>query len=226
MNKKLFSLRVIGLFAVVNLLAPAVWATAWYVESSTGNDAFDGLSPQTAFKTLQKGIDAAKEGDEVVVGDGVYSPIKVSNKPHGIIIRSVNGSAKTIIDGGGKDTCASLYGGGEEAATTLKGFTLRNGTKGVVSGTVVDCVISNNIATGTYDYGGGSSFSTLISCHVVGNVAGYGGGLYPGGVGCAENCIFKDNKATQYGGAIYSIEEIPFVNCVFENNAAKSYANS
>jgi hypothetical protein len=35
----------------------------WYVSSKTGGDANDGRTPQAAFKTLARALDAGKAGD-------------------------------------------------------------------------------------------------------------------------------------------------------------------
>ena len=48
-----------------------VTATVYYVDAVDGNDLNDGLSPETAFATIQKGIDAALDGDIVLVADGI-----------------------------------------------------------------------------------------------------------------------------------------------------------
>jgi len=44
----------------------------WHVSSAIGNDANDGRSPQTAFKTLARATDAAKAGDTVLIAPGAY----------------------------------------------------------------------------------------------------------------------------------------------------------
>lgn len=44
--------------------------TVYYVNALTGNDANDGLSPETAFATIQRAIDTTQDGDTVVVAPG------------------------------------------------------------------------------------------------------------------------------------------------------------
>ena len=44
----------------------------WYVSSKTGNDASDGRSLETAFKTPQRAVEAAGAGDTILIVPGAY----------------------------------------------------------------------------------------------------------------------------------------------------------
>ena len=44
----------------------------WYVNSTTGNDAHDGRTSGTAFKSLAHAVDAAKAGDTILIAPGAY----------------------------------------------------------------------------------------------------------------------------------------------------------
>ena len=57
-----------GLLAV--WLAPASWAATYYVSQSSGNDASDGKSPATAWKTLAKASREYAPGDEILLKRG------------------------------------------------------------------------------------------------------------------------------------------------------------
>ncbi|MEZ0607764.1 choice-of-anchor Q domain-containing protein [Fibrella sp. WM1] len=59
---------LLGLF----LISHFVSATTWHV-SGTGDDANDGKTPQTAFRSLQKAADLVQPGDVVLVGNGTYT---------------------------------------------------------------------------------------------------------------------------------------------------------
>ena len=52
--------------------APAAKGKTLYVSVSTGSGRADGLSPATAMKDLQKAINAAEDGDEILVAEGNY----------------------------------------------------------------------------------------------------------------------------------------------------------
>ena len=127
------------------LVSSSAFATTWYV-AKNGNDSNGGKSSTTAFVTIQKAIDSALTGDEIVVNDGTYATISTANKR--VRIRSVNGAQKTIIDGGGSSRCATLGSDLLHTNTVLRGFTLQNGKAqgnlgggGVFAGSVYNCII-------------------------------------------------------------------------------------
>ena len=67
-----------------------LYAQVWHV-SSAGNDASDGKSPKTAFRTLQKAADVVQPGDVVWVGDGTYTN---DDKANGSAVLSIKTSGK------------------------------------------------------------------------------------------------------------------------------------
>ena len=114
--------------------------------------------------TIQSAVDAAADGDHVVVGPGTWrDPIDLRGKK--ITLRSSDGAAATILDGSAHDTSIIVAIRRESAATVVQGFTFRGGTgykpfacgnpfpKGgaifVLRGalTVSDCVFEDNGAT-------------------------------------------------------------------------------
>jgi parallel beta-helix repeat protein len=106
--------------------------------------------------TIQAAIDAAADGDIVLVSDGTYTE-NIDFKGKAITVKSLNGPAVTIIDGGALDTVVK-FSTQETSSSILNGFTVRNGAlaqgstfsgSGIYvassSPTITNNVISNNI---------------------------------------------------------------------------------
>jgi hypothetical protein len=91
----------------------------------------DGSEPNcsdstgTPYCKIQAAIDAAAGGDTVLVAPGTYQE-NISFEGKAITVRSDQGAAATIIDGGATDTVA-YFGNGETTTSVLDGFTLQNG---------------------------------------------------------------------------------------------------
>ncbi|MBK5198636.1 MAG: DUF1565 domain-containing protein [Methyloceanibacter sp.] len=67
----------------------------WHVSSKTGNDASDGRTPPTAFKSLQHAVDVAKAGDTILIAPGAYDqdlPARVSAARAANVVVAVAGS--------------------------------------------------------------------------------------------------------------------------------------
>ncbi|MFH2050478.1 MAG: FG-GAP-like repeat-containing protein, partial [bacterium] len=114
------------------------------------------------FALIQAAIDASAHGDTVIVYPSTYvENINFNGKE--IVVKSKDGANVTTIDGNQKDavvTCNS----GETHNSVLKGFTIKNGYRGIGGGifcfygspSLIDLIIKNNTAE---CHGGG------ISCH-------------------------------------------------------------
>jgi len=164
-------------------------AATWHVDDDTCPAAGDG-SAATPFCSIQAGIDAATDADEVLVEPGTYGEmINLSGKA--ITVRSSAGPAATIIDATGLGGSVITCNTGESAATVIEGFTLTGGDGG---------------------YGGGVSIDgagpTVRACVLTENTGDWGGGiaLRNGGVTLIEDCTISNNQATGYGGAIYGLD--------------------
>lgn len=173
---------------------------------------------------LQSAIVAANEGDVILVGPGTYSPIRTNGKK--ITIKSTEGAAVTVIDGGGTKRCAALasdtYDYDADGMTidgsTLIGFTLKRGYDygfddderdsdggGIFGGIAVNCIIKDSRCYLIYEgeddgCGGGASHAKLYNCLIVGNKSMTGAGASDS---VLYNCTIVGNEA-EYWSLAYS----------------------
>jgi parallel beta-helix repeat protein len=139
----------------------------YHVDTAGGSDTNDGLSRQTAFATIQKGIDTAQNRDTVLVWPGLYSEfINFSGKA--ITVKSAADAA--VIEAPGAD--AVTFHAGEGPDSVLKNFVIRNSAMAV-----------------SLNYG---SSPTITNLTIVKN--DFGIAAYENSSPDITNCIFADNK--------------------------------
>ncbi|MGB3975605.1 MAG: right-handed parallel beta-helix repeat-containing protein [bacterium] len=172
--------------------------------------------------TIQAGIDAAVDGDTVLVADGTYTGEgnrKITFTGKAITVQSENGPEQTVVD------CEETFRGfsfrsGETNASILRGFTIVNGfTEGLgrngsgisingASPTIENCIIKNCVSKAAHDEG-------------VYYFPALGGGMYISGSPVLINCVFMNNHAYDYGGAIYCASgSVTISDTIFEGNGA------
>ncbi len=178
---------VIAFVVSVCLCKPGTGA-AWYVRGSVSQSG-DGRSWATAFKRIQKGIDAASDGDTVNVAWGIYvENIRFNGK--NVVLTSTNPAdpdivATTIIDGNQAGPVVT-FSGSENETCVLSGFTIRNG----------------KAQSGGGIYGGSTSptHATIKSNTIAGNTADReGGGLYYCDGRSYDNTITGNSQRSEGG---------------------------
>ncbi len=190
---------------------PAVAVIGLYLIGGTSPALADIINVPGDQPTIQAGIDAAQNGDEVVVADDVYTgegnrDIDFNGKL--ITVRSANGPDNCIIDCQGFGRGFNFQSG-ETAKALVEGLTIANG-----------------FVSGGFGDGGGlrckGSSPTIINCIISGNSANNGGGIYShGGNVMVINCRLSDNSATFEGGGIYAFDGDPTViNSTVRGNSA------
>jgi len=190
----------------------------------------------TEYNTIQAAIDAASDGDVVIVADGTYTgPFNrdIDFLGKAITVRSENGPNNCIID------CETLGRGFyfhryERANSLVEGFTITNGN--ATYGGAIFCrrsspTIANCIITGNYgnNYGGGIACRyrcspTITNCIISGNSARYDGGA----IFCRNssptitNCTISSNLSEGNAGAIFCRNSSPTItNCTITTNSAE-----
>ncbi|HXR47276.1 MAG TPA: choice-of-anchor Q domain-containing protein [Candidatus Limnocylindrales bacterium] len=228
MKTKLY-LLVAGMFLAATSSA---LATVRYVNVNNADPTPPYTNWASAATNIQDAVDAAGVGDEIVVTNGTYTPVKV-NTP--LTLQSVNGPGVTIIDGGGTASCVYLA-----TNALVVGFTLTNGVAssggGVYcessSAVLTNCVLTGNYAQGYWvgfllgrtwvpGIGGGAYGGTLNNCTLTGNSA-YDGGGGAGAYGSTlNNCTLTGNSAGAGGGACGD-PNVPCTlnNCTLTGNSA------
>jgi hypothetical protein len=204
------------LIALTILSATAVCADTVYV-APDGNDAADGTSWATAKQTIQAAVNAASDGDTVLVTNGTYALTNSIEITKGMTLSGVNGAENTIISGQNQVRCMYV----NHADAVIEGLTIANGyylddaleagehriAEAMGGGVYVqaadairNCIIKNCSARaqgGQYDpYVGVSSKNGF-------NGYAYGGGLYVSGTLVIENCLFVNNSVRGTGGPQY-----------------------
>jgi hypothetical protein len=231
-----------GLSTAVLFSVNAAAATIYVdLNSATPTPPYSGW--KTAAANIQDAIDAAVDGDQILVTNGVYQTGTglaydsfwgaMTNRvavTKALAVQSVNGPAVTVIKGyqvpgttNGPSAVRCVY---LTNNATLIGFTLTNGatwryaggaaqTGGGVYCASVSATVSNCVLVGNAAIeGGGAGGGTLNNCVIEGNSAEFGGGAAEA---VLNNCILTNNWASSAGGG----SSYGFVtNCTLANNAA------
>ena len=216
---------------------------AIYVNGSSGNDSWDGLSathtdgtligPKLSIKNATKTVNT---GGRIHIANGQYTGENNTNitidKNMSIIGES---QRKTIINGTGTNWIFHIN---PKVNITITNLTLTNAklSNGIGSGgaidnggnlTVTNCTFTNNTVTNA----GGAivnrgTINSLSDCTFTGNKAiNAGGAIYNyeyGTITSLSGCTFTNNNAINAGGAIYNdggtITSLS--DCTFTNNNA------
>ena len=250
MSARVFVALLVGSFLFTSTTQAQ---TTWYVDDdapddpTSVSDSLEDGSVDHPFDAIQEAIDAASDGDVVLISDGEYTGIGNRNLDFGgrlIEVRSAsNDPASCVIN------CEAAGRGfhfhsGETADAVVSGLTIRNGYvdgdspvgrhgSGVLcqssSPSIINCRISENTA-GTLSSGAGvycsNSSATMINCTISGNITYYTG--EGGGVFCGEycsvlmiDCLISGNFADGGGGGIFcGLGDSTFIGCTISRNLA------
>ena len=200
-------------------LTSTALATTWTVDD-------DGKAD---FNNIQAAVDAASDGDEIVVMPGTYTgtgDAVIDMLGKGVTLRSTDHSnhsvvAATILNGENQRRVV-VCDSGETNQTILKGFTIQNGYASKYP----------DWFSTPWRLGGGmliKDSSPVVSyCIFINNVATWGGGVLCGvdsyvSSTTFNDCVFESNTTTLGGGGLYSFSgSCNITNCTFNNNFSTS----
>ncbi len=210
----------VAFFAVTASLlvfsSPHVSGTEWFVDGAVAESG-DGQTSETAFKTIQEGIDAASDGDTISVLPGHYVETFTIRKSLSLI---GSGFDVTVIDADGKPGAIAMIAprykdwdskdpsyDRERKPFSIEGFTIMNSAADGLG--AIHCFHGD---------------LTLKDCKITGNSGKFGAALFLE-ESSAEitGCEMSENSAEEAGGAIYAwASEVILRDCVIHKNAAEN----
>ena len=212
-----------ALFILAALAGPALGATI-YVPADQ--------------PTIQAGIDAASDGDTVVVAWGTYVE-NIDFLGKAITVKGLALFGNPPVIDGNQAGSVVTFASGETEDAVLDGFKITNGESTGCGGiycdwgsspTIMNCTITNNH---TGYYGGGikcaDSFPIITNCTISGNIADFsGGGIFCtfGASPIIANCTISGNSCNITGGGIEIVNwgtHPTIMNCTISGNHAGQF---
>ncbi|OHB61069.1 MAG: hypothetical protein A2Y12_13740 [Planctomycetes bacterium GWF2_42_9] len=199
----------------------------------------------TYHATIQEAVNAAVEGDKIIVSAGTYSGTGNRDVTFGGKNLILSGSENVIIDCAASQSephRAFKFASGESYESVIEGFTIINGYAptelcsdgnsysaggaiycDTVMPIIQNCTFINN---GSDDLGGAifcyNSGTGISGCTFKDNSSTNGGAVFINLCDMVvNNCVFNQNYASAQGGGIYISKCTPgTINCTFYNNHA------
>ncbi len=207
------------------------------------------LNVPSGYPNIQFAIDAAVDGDTVLIADGVYSGegnYNVDFKGKAIVLKSQNGPLNCIIDPQQQGR-GILFQNNESPETKLDGFTIRNARADIfavatvngggiycedASPTISNCIIKNCYSTGDgagiYFHDSSSSVSNCVISDNSSDKYGWGGGIASSGskygykINLLNCTIVRNNSVGPGGGISFRLTSLNIKNCLINENIGQN----
>ncbi len=238
--KKFIANRLLSILCLITLLSSGFHVsgqTVYYVDSSSGNDAFSGTTWSSAFRNLTRAVSAANLSSspvvEIWVAHGTYTPVDgIATLPS-----DARDTSFSFFRGDGVGKALKLYGGfaGTESSITDRDTSHATYLEGnfATSSFSYHVVIIAGLSTGADSVvvdgftirHGNAVISTSKTCNGVLINSRCGSGIYLSDNGSPKlalrNCRLITNYNAQKGGGIYISRSNPLIeNCYFLSNTA------
>ena len=226
------TLRVVLRAALISIcLTTTALSDIWTVDDDSMAD----------FDNIQEAVDAASNGDEIIVMPGIYTGtgdqvVDTLGKEiwlHSYCYEPIRSNTRLVayIDAEGARRGIHCHSN-ETSNTIIEGFTIANGYAATGGGMysynsspmIINCIFSGNTA----ENGGGMSNTfnsnpTMTNCTFISNTANYGGGMesYESSPSLT-NCTFVGNTANYGGGVNNWQSNLTLMSCSFTSNNANN----
>jgi subtilisin family serine protease len=193
------------------------------------------LHVPSEFATIQAAVDAANDGDVIVLADGTYTGTgnkEVEFAGKAVTVRSANGPTTTTIDCEGSGSAFHLRMA-EGRDSVIQGLTIVNAsTSGIhcemASPTITGCIV-RNCSGGAYGGGiwCGDSTALISDCVIHDNSVPYGGGgvcvWSRSRVTVRRSSIYGNTAASGGGLYCWNLSSLELVDCTIHGNLASFY---
>lgn len=220
--------KVTGLAFVLLLAAVSAVRGATLYVSINGAHVAPYSSWETAATSIVAAVAAAAYGDTVLITNGVYYEGASIQVTDGVTVCSVNGATATVVNGNNSHQCFNVTHPDAviDGLTLTRGKAINGAGATLYQGTIRNCIIVSNNATGPgwWDGNGGGVYlalgGTITNCTIQGNSARvYGGGVYCYADGLIADCLVRNNSG-DYGGGLCLDNGGTALRCIIVSNSA------